>query len=292
MFIQKKYNKSYHPLFSIIIPSWNNLAFLKCCIESIQKNSSFAHQIIVHANEGTDGTVEWLESENIDYTYSKENIGICFACNAAASLSEASYILYLNDDMYVCPEWDKTIFDEITAYGKTDFYFSATMIEPKASGNNSVISPFNFGTSPEDFKEKDLIDNLGELRTIKADWSGSTWPPSIMHKDYWNLIGGFSTEFSPGFYSDPDLSMKLWKAGVRNFKGLGRSLVYHFMSKSTGKLKVHNPGKTQFMSKWGIRPGFFLKKHLAIGQQYHGLLEDPAGIGQEKKLTKLKLLFS
>ena len=27
------------PLFSILIPSWNNLAFLKLCVASIRKNS-------------------------------------------------------------------------------------------------------------------------------------------------------------------------------------------------------------------------------------------------------------
>jgi glycosyltransferase involved in cell wall biosynthesis len=36
--------------FSILIPSWNNLAYLKICVESIRKNSMFAHQIIVHVN--------------------------------------------------------------------------------------------------------------------------------------------------------------------------------------------------------------------------------------------------
>ena len=36
------------PVFSILIPSWNNLACLKLCVESIRKNSFFHHQIIVH----------------------------------------------------------------------------------------------------------------------------------------------------------------------------------------------------------------------------------------------------
>ncbi len=31
-------------LFSILIPSWNNLEMLKLCIKSIQKNSSFHQQ--------------------------------------------------------------------------------------------------------------------------------------------------------------------------------------------------------------------------------------------------------
>ena len=42
-------------MFSIIIPSYNNLNYLKL-YKSIINNSKFNHQIIVHVNEGTDGT--------------------------------------------------------------------------------------------------------------------------------------------------------------------------------------------------------------------------------------------
>jgi glycosyltransferase involved in cell wall biosynthesis len=38
-------------VFSILIPTWNNLRFLQVCIDSIRKNSSLEHQILVHVNE-------------------------------------------------------------------------------------------------------------------------------------------------------------------------------------------------------------------------------------------------
>jgi len=43
-------------IFSIVIPSWNNLDFLKTCINSLRKNSGYSHQIIIHLNEGIDGS--------------------------------------------------------------------------------------------------------------------------------------------------------------------------------------------------------------------------------------------
>ncbi len=92
------------PVFSIIIPTWNNLAFLKLCIESIRKNSRFSHQIILHLNEGNDGSKEWAEEQGLSYTYSAENVGICYAVNAAVSLAQTDHIMYLNDDMYVCSD--------------------------------------------------------------------------------------------------------------------------------------------------------------------------------------------
>ena len=42
-------------MFSIIIPTFNNLEYLKLCLKSILKNSKFDHEIIVHINEGNDG---------------------------------------------------------------------------------------------------------------------------------------------------------------------------------------------------------------------------------------------
>ena len=71
-------------MFSIIIPTLNNLNYLKLCIKSIKKNSSFNHQIIPHVNLGEDGTKEFLQNEDIDYTFTSYNSGICEGMNTAS----------------------------------------------------------------------------------------------------------------------------------------------------------------------------------------------------------------
>ena len=96
------------------------------------------------------------------------------------------------------------------------------MIEPVQTGNNCVVVK-NFGTDLESFRKTELLDEYLALR--KSNWMGSTWPPIVLHVDAWDMVGGFSTEFSPGMYSDPDLSFKLLQAGVREFIGVGSSLV-------------------------------------------------------------------
>ena len=58
-------------IFSILIPTWNNLPFLKICVDSIRKNSTYRHQIIVHVNDGSDGTLEWVRQQGLDYTHSQ-----------------------------------------------------------------------------------------------------------------------------------------------------------------------------------------------------------------------------
>jgi len=278
-----------YPLFSIIIPTWNNLQYLKSCIESIEKNSVFEHQIILHVNEGNDGTLEWVRKNGILHTYSSENVGICIAVNTAFSLNCADYVVYMNDDMYVCPDWDKYLWDEITKLNTNCFLFSSTMIEPNDSNNQSVIIA-DYGKTVDSFKEEELLANLNKL--TKHDWFGSSWPPVIIHKTYWKKIGGFSEEFTPGMYSDPDLSMKMWQQGCRIFKGVGKSKVYHFQEKSTGKVKK-NDGRKQFLKKWKLLPSTYYKYYLKMGKDYTGILNDPSknDLALRINILKAKLLI-
>ena len=54
-------------MFSIIIPTYNNLDYLKLCLKSIKDNSSFNHEIIIHINEGKDGTKSFFKKT--DYKF-------------------------------------------------------------------------------------------------------------------------------------------------------------------------------------------------------------------------------
>jgi len=254
--------------FSILIPTWNNLPYLKKCIEGIRANSTFKHEIIVHINEGTDGSLEWIAAQSdIKYLHSETNAGVCFSLNTCRTLASTDYILYLNDDMYVCPGWDKYLFEEIENTPHKYFFFSATAIEPRAQSLCSIEK--NYGTSLGNFDEATLLNEFASLPM--SDWHGATWAPNIVHKDIWDLVGGYSIEFSPGMYSDPDFSMKLWNAGVRLFKGVAKSRVYHFTSVSVNRVK-HNMGYHTFIAKWGITASSMSKYMLKRGTPFTGPL--------------------
>jgi len=277
--------------FSIIIPTWNNLALLKTCLESIKKNSHFKHQIILHVNEGTDGSLEWAKEQGFDYTHSISNAGVCWAVNACRSLVKTDYIVYLNDDMYALPDWDLELWKEIEQMPDKYFFLSSTMIEPVPSPHPGIVAPYNYGREPEHFEEERL---LKDYKTLPAyDWNGATWPPNIVHKEIWDLIGGYSIEYFPGMYSDPDFSMKLIKAGVTTFKGIRSSMVYHFGSKSTVRVKK-NDGSKQFLNKWGITSSTLTKYLLDRGSKYTGdinLNTKHPKFGKAKFKSRLKRIF-
>ena len=87
-------------------------------------------------------------------------------------------------------------------------------------------------------------------------------------------------------YSDPDFSMKLWKRGIRLFKGVGESKVYHFSGRSTGRVKK-NKGYFTFIQKWGMTSGYVMTHFLHKGEEFHGMLTEPV----DNAAAKVKNLF-
>ena len=280
-------------MFSILIPTWNNLPYLQLAVASIRRHSAHAHQIIVHVNDGSDGSLEWVREQGLTHTHSAQNIGICLAVNESATHAEHDLIVYLNDDMVVCPGWDTRLMARIAALPTRCFMVSGTMVEPRETGNACVVVA-DFGDSAESFREADLLAALPNLS--RPDWAGATWPPTVVHRDVWFQVGGYSTEFSPGMSSDNDFSMKLWQAGCRHFIGVGDALVYHFQCKSTGKV-VKNDGRRQFLEKWSLSQRSFDRHYLRRGQPLpagDGVVPEPQptlGLGLAKIKDSLKRRF-
>lgn len=281
---------SFHPVdrqdrvtFSIVIPSWNNLAFLRCCVESIRKNSTFHHQIIIHVNEGSDGTLAWVKEQSLDYSFSSTNVGVCYGFNAPSTLAKSEYIVLSDDDFYFAPGWDAPLWEEVRKLNHKLFSVSGTMIEPTISRNSCALAPFNFGSSPEEFDEQGFLDQCDQIPF--RDWSGSNWYPLIVHRDTWKQIEGLSAEFSPGMGSDPDMMMKLWCTGVRYFKGLSASRVYHFRSKTTGRINRNN-GNRQFLEKWNMSISTFYKYYLKMGMPFKGTLDEPSSPSWRLRLIR------
>ena len=242
--------------FSILVSTFNNLHFLKFFLNSLKKNSKYHHEIILHINDGSDGTLDYAIENKIVYTHSPNNIGLCSSINKASSLASTDFILYAHDDMFFCRDWDFFLKKEVTKFPDYKFYLTGTNV----SKNNGLIN-FDCGTTPNNFDE-DKFNNFCE-EDKSFDLQGSHWAPHLIHKDLWIKIGGFSEEFNPGDGSDPDLCMKLWNEDVRIFKAISKFKVYHFSSITTRKSDVKlNNGTKIFLKKYGFNPRFFRRYYL------------------------------
>ena len=263
-------------LFSIIIPTFDNYEYLRFTLDSILKNSYYKHQIIIHIN-GNDKQSELLvEDYKLQSSKSDTNIGLCSGVNKASKLAECDYILYAHDDMYFLPNWDKELYEEVQRLNTKKFYLSCTQIGPlKVNSTTPNHIYFDVGNDLKSFNEKKLLENYSNLTFY--DLQGSHWAPHLINRSLWEKIGGFSVEFDPGFGSDPDLNMKLWKEGVRIFKGLNKSRIYHFGSKTTrhNKNVIKNNANKIFLLKWGISINYFTRYYLKRGEKFIDELNDP-----------------
>lgn len=245
-------------MFSIIIPTWNNLAFLKLCVDSIRKHSTQNHEIIIHINDGSDGTLEWVKAEGIKYSHSSKNVGVCLSVNHLVGLASHEWVLYLNDDMVACPGWDVAFSHAIETTDTDLALFFSTLIQAE-NGKNPHIIKQDFGSTPENFKSEEFFNRY--LNEPRNDVNGAASQPTLFHRKWWEMVGGYSVEFSPGMSSDDDLLMKFWVVGCRDFRIVGASRFYHFVCKSTGRIK-HNMGGKIFAMKWGITQKEFVRDYL------------------------------
>ena len=150
----------------------------------------------------------------------------------------------------------------------------------------------NYGDSIETFQEDKL---LKEYMNYKInDWMGATIPPNIVHRDIWDLVGGYSIEYSPGMYSDPDFTAKLYMCGVRFMKGLQASRIYHFETKSTTRIRK-NCGQMQFLLKWGMTSSTFRKVFTYKGKDFKSQKIGTFKTGNRFKISlirgRLKAIF-
>lgn len=245
-------------MFSIIIPSWNNLSHLKLCVESLRRHSSEDHEIIVHLNDGSDGSLDWVKAQGIRYTHSDKNVGVCLAVNHLVAQATHDWVLYMNDDMVAAPGWD-TAFMASTNSIDTDLaLFFGTLIQPENNDHPDIIKQ-DHGRTPGVFDEKDFLAHCCD--DTRGDKEGAASQPTLFHKKWWQMLGGYSFEFSPGMSSDDDLLMKFWVAGCRNFRIVGASRFYHFGMASTGRI-THNQGGRMFVMKWGITQLEFYRYYL------------------------------
>jgi len=256
--------------FTFLIPTINNYNHLKICISSIRKNSKFNHQILVHSNNSTDETSNYLKSQSIYEMKSDKNYGLCTALNNLVKKAENNFLIFIHDDMYLCPGWENVLINEINSHNNYNFYLSGVMIE-KINGHIN----YNFGDDYRNFDEKNLLKMYSQFKF--DDIQGADKNPSVVHVSLWEKVGGLSEEFNPGDASDPDFTLKLWKSGVRIFKGLSNFRVYHFGSMTTRKNKniKLNRGSKIFLQKWGFTYKFFQKYYLEHQTKYIGPLNEP-----------------
>lgn len=269
---------SYSPI-TFCISTYNNLNYLKIAIKSLRENSYFFEApLIVHAENCTDGTNEWLANNlgryNLQAHIDKNNpaLGIGGGMNFCADRVKTEYIMFLHSDFYVTKNWDLACYEEIKKHDSPTMVFSHR-VEPDMFGSaqrpGTVIVPKEaFGAYYNDFDSaafeefaKEFIE-MNDFKIPKAEGVSG-----LIKKSDWDKIGGNDPIFAPTSWEDMDLFLRMLNEEYR-FIITSKSLVWHFGARGSHRLE-ENQGKSSerqresefrnaqnWLKKWGKMPQF------------------------------------
>jgi hypothetical protein len=102
---------------SVIILNWNGLHLLEQCLPSVVASTYSDLEIILADNASTDGGPDWVAAvyPSIRIVRHPENWGFCRGNNEAVPHATGDYIVFLNNDVEVTPDWLQPLVDRMDA---------------------------------------------------------------------------------------------------------------------------------------------------------------------------------
>ena len=226
-----KFEKTDQPLVSIIIPVYNQFAYTYECLRSILENSKeVPYEVIIGDDCSTDNTRQIKNVvSGIKVIVNRKNLRFLKNCNHAAARAKGKYILFLNNDTQVQPEWLTSLIkliesDESIGMVGSKLLYPDGFLQEAGGIVWKDGSAWNYGNRQN--------EESPEYNYVKeADYiSGAS---IMIRKSLWNEIGGFDERFAPAYYEDTDLAFEVRKHGYKvMYQPLSR--VVHFEGVSNG----------------------------------------------------------
>jgi len=265
------------------ISTFNNLPYLKIAIESVRKNSYYKDApFIVHAENCTDGTNEWLlensNKYNLTLLIEPENDqvrGIGGGMNICAEHVETEYIMFLHSDFYVTRNWDKELLDIHGKYPNEKLWTNSHRVEPNMFNNSNsrpgtvIVPPTMFGAYFHNF-DSDYFDAWAEdfVRINESiEIPKGEGVSGLIKKSIWDEVGGNDPRFAPASWDDMDLFLRMLQHGIK-FILPTSSVVWHFGARGSHRLEENNGQSSKrqriaehenahkWIQKWGTMPAF------------------------------------
>lgn len=215
------------PLVSVIILNYNGKQYLQGCVNSVLKNQYPNLEVILVDNASTDDSLQQVQdlygsNPKLRIIKSSENLGFSGGNNLGYEKSRGKYIVFLNNDTLVEPDWLNSLVDAL----ETD---------PSIGIAQSLVYQFDGKTIQtagwvfSDYLIKkialclDKPNGLG-LKPI-YDVSFVSGASMIIRREILDTMGAFEPKV-PFFYDDTLLSLKTRLLGKRAVT-IADSRMYH-----------------------------------------------------------------
>lgn len=211
---------------SIVIVSYNSCYLLEKTIESIRKTvPSDTYKIIVVDNCSSDDCVSYLKKQpDITLILNSENLGFAHGCNQGCFNEMNNDIYLLNNDTRLAAN---SLFWLQMGLYENEKIGACGSISNYAGNNQQLDLDFPLPNDYLSFAKTQniLLDCPYEERVRLSGFS------MLIRHGAWQQVDGMDEQFSPGYFEDDDLSMKLRSAGYRLLL-CHNSFIYHAGSQS------------------------------------------------------------
>jgi len=217
-----------NPLISIIILNYNAGDLLLNCVDSVFKSTYSNFEVIVVDNISVDNShIRCKEKfEKIQLIENKENLGYCEGNNVGIRNANGEFIVILNPDTIVEPNWLNHLMSAYTKFGEglyqPKFFSLNEKLVLQSTGN--MLHIFGFGFA----RDKGKIDNKEKESIEKINYaSGTCLFTSKIVLDKIGLLDSFLFLY----HDDLDMGWRAAHVGIRSFY-VPKSIVYHAESYS------------------------------------------------------------
>ncbi len=216
---------------SVVVPNWNGMRFVGMCLDSLAKLDFADYEVIVVDNGSSDGSREMIEEQYPDVRLLKlpENMGFAIACNEGIKASNAEYIVLLNNDIEVTPDWLRELYEGMERHPECGMGTTKMMFLDQRDvfyNTGDLFHSWSAGGGRGQ-GEKDV----GQYE--KEDYVfGACAGAGIYRRTFFNQVGLFDEDFFI-FAEDVDLNMRGQLQGFRAVY-LPKAKVYHIGTATVG----------------------------------------------------------
>ena len=216
------------PLVSIIILNYNAGNLLLNCVDSVFKSTYPNFEVLVVDNISTDNShiVCKEKFEKIHLIKNKENLGYCEGNNVGIRNADGEFIVILNPDTIVEPDWLNHLMSAYSKFGEglyqPKFFSLNEKLVLQSTGN--MLHIFGFGFARDKGKADD--EKIKSIEKINYA-SGTCLFTSKIVLDKVGLLDPFLFLY----HDDLDLGWRAAQIGINSFY-VPQSIVYHAESYS------------------------------------------------------------